>query len=354
MNELNQVLLSDCIYHNKIIQTVVITAILAYMVLITVRYFRHVYKDNSEKREPLVNNGVCAYDKTDSVILISLQAISILAIFIVSMMSKNAWLVSLWGLPTVLRGVVNFFSGLNSSYQHVSSKVSHFTIQGKTSVMIIALYLYSVPYFADRFLGTTIIHNDAVILIILISCSTALCFSALSMFGLLIGEIAEAFYSISNWKKLYDFGLNCHLLQEKTAMPIWKKSRLKFSQLSMSVRVPLYILTYILCLAVNTVLAVLFVVQWIIQLAILAVSYILRFVEFLIHRIYFISDSGFIWLSVRLAIIFAFISTEARIVSAQMVRDNSRTIFEYISEVLLIPLILTEISNIRITINKGN
>lgn len=328
MDELNTVRISDCIFHNKIIQTVIAIAILIYMVLIIVRYFQHVIRDNSEEKEPLENNGLCADEKVDIWILISLQAISILAIYAVSIISKNAWLIILCGLPTLLRGAVNFFSGLNSGYQYISRKERHLTIQGKASVMIIALYAFSIPYLADGYFGKMILSNDIVILIILVACSTALCFSALSIFGLLIGETAEAVCNISIWKKIYDFGLNCKLLQEQTAMPIWKKARSKLSRLPIPVRVPLYILTYILCLVVNIALAILFMAQWIIQLTILAVGYILRFAEFLIQKIYLISDSEFIWLSVRLSIIFSFIFTEAKLVSAQMVGENSRTIFE--------------------------
>ena len=354
MEKLNRVQLSDCIIHNKLVETAIATAIIVYLILIIVRYFRSIPNDNSEESAQHENNDAEDDDRINNGVLISLQAISILVIYLASIISKNVLLVIFCGLPTLLRGVVNFFSGLNSSYEYVSKKENHLTVKGKASIIIVALYLFSVPFITEGYIGETGISKDFVVLLLVFVFSAALCFPTISVIGLLIGEIADYFCNVSIWEKIYQFGLNCKYLRELNALPIWKKARLRLSNLPVLARVPLYFLTYILCLAINIVLAILFMAQCIIQLTIVVGSYLIRFVEFIIKKINLISDSAFIWVSIRISFIFSLILTEVKIVNSKMVSSRSQTIFEYISEALLIPLILTEALNVRTHFQERN
>ena len=76
-------------------------------------------------------------------------------------------------------------------------------------------------------------------------------------------------------------------------------------------------------------------------------AYIVRFIEFVFREINKCSDTGFISFLIRMSIVISFVLTEMIIIRSELVADESVRAYEYISQAVLIPIIVSDAIRIK-------
>lgn len=334
--------IEELLFNNQMVNRSFSIVLIIYMVVIFAEAIIWIKKaDGSQDIAQHENKPSLSFD------LISLQALSVIIVYLITYIVKIRWLWTLVILSIILKSIFGFFESANKVYISVEKDEKHLSLQAKASLFVVAIYCFSFSAILPQSIRQITIDKDIYIILVKVMASFITLFAMICVTGLLIGELAYIIHGKKKWERIHKYGIQNKTFQEITIVPIWNKVKEISSKFIIYIRIPFIMLSYGFCLLINIAFTVIYLGQEVLQLGVLISAYICRFFEFLADKVYKISDSQYIWATIRLSIILSLILTESTLMQSNQIQNKSKEVFDYVSGAVLIPLIISEILSIK-------
>lgn len=261
-------------------------------------------------------------------------------------------------LSLIIKNIHIFLMHINHFYKKMVER-DRFSFQTKISLLVIcSIFLFYPLILNFMFSGTFIIENDFLKVIFIIFYFSLKFFGIFTILGILIGDFSRYILFIiyrdnmvnSLNKKLWDIrllsGFNYH-----------KKLIEKMNQFNNTFHIPflllIYICEYIMLIQVYFFTMMLYMIIDIVDIITKTLRYLAYFILLLLRNLSRISDKKFIVTCIWLSIIFGISVTEIMIINEKVVSASFRMIYEFFSQTILIPLLISGLLTIKNFIVKS-
>ena len=332
-----QMKLGDFFNYNPII---LLVTLIAFFIL---TFLLPVFISNINQQETIndIQNDLVV-PKKKKLTTIILQIISMIIILTGILFLNREIYLLLFIIPFLLEKLIELFKGIQQLHGYLNQDNNKFTPQGKACVTAVAIFPLLLSNLVPQEIKQIEIKSDIMIVFLMIVGYLLLWGSIIWIFGIFIGEVARILHKRKHWREIYCW-TKLKGFQSVDAEIIWEKGYHRLINLHKGSRFFLIPIFYILCLIPNIVCMLILLIQRLIIVVIIVLAYLVRFLEYLFDWIAECSDQRFIKISIKIALVVALLSTEFRLVMGELVRPEIQSMYDYISGVILIPFILSEI-----------
>lgn len=271
-----------------------------------------------------------------------LSIISMIVIFLGIICLNRKICLLLFTLPFILEKLSELFEGIYQLNRYLKQDTDTLTPAGKACVTVVALIPLLLSNFIPQEIKQIEISSHIAIVLLMILRYALLWESVLLLLGILIGEMARVLHKRKYWREIISW-TKLKGFQSINSGRIWEMGYQRLINLHFGFRFVLIPIFYILCLIPSIICMFIFSIQRLIISAIIVLAYLVRFLEFIFEWLAECSDRRFIILSIKIALVAALLFTEYRIVIEDLVKPEIQSMYDYISSVILIPYILSEI-----------
>lgn len=339
--------LRDFFVYNPLLNIIICTLIIVLVFLLPIKELFCDNKLDENDNQNSDDNPTQKEKKNVIEIIVNLiPAFCIAIIFIIAYHFRIRLLIALFALPLFLERINELCENAEMTHRNVLNRIEDLSVQGRASIVACSGLVYLIPQVLPSNLQDIVIDGDINIIVVMILSYWVLFFSLFCLVGFFIGEIARKIENKERWKvlrnlsrKIYTHNLSIQEIIRSMLESIRNKR--------VPARALLYVAIFALCFIVFSIYSIVFMFRWVLSLIIMILSYCIRMLEYCLNKVRGFSDSRFISLSVRMAVIGAIITTEIKLLNNNMVSASSLTAFEYLSQAVLIPIIISEALSIR-------
>ena len=320
-----------------------------YFVIVLGRSFYLLKTQGLSKSE---NESQFNTSQSDLRLVVALHGLSFIAIF------SLAYVFKVWILAIII-SVLHFARiGMSAAEsirlvcQQSKKEQIHFPIIGRVTMFIISMYFFGLSCILADYAERLSLQGDICIILLMVVINGVQGYSLISVIGLLISEIAIIFHCSQLWKRVDYFKNNTILLRELSILPIWNKMTEKVTCKRRIYRIIAYTICFISAFIMDFCFTMIFLMQYFFEACLSIISSIIQVLSFCLEEFYVVSDKRYIQLFIRLSIIFALVATECKLLYVTSLHEQSRQLYEYVSGVVLIPLVLTQLTSIKNKVEK--
>ena len=285
-------------------------------------------------------------------LVMALHGLSIIAIYSLADVFKVGLLALIIGVLNYARVGMSLTESIRLIHQQSQKEQIHFPIMGRATVFVVSIYFFVLSCRLPDYVGRLGLQGDIFIISLMVGVNGMQAYSLISVIGLLISEFAIIFHGNHVWKKVDCFKKDTVLLRELNILPIWDKMTEKVTCKKRIYRMIAYTICFCIAFIADFCFTIIFLVQWFFEACLSVVSGIMQVVCFCLEEFYAVSDSRYIQLFIRLSIIFAFVATEYKLLYVVLLPEHSKQLYEYVSGVVLIPLVLAQLTSIKNKLEK--
>lgn len=319
------------------------------------KYIKTINVDRSENFENITQTNNYIYL---SKLEISLFLINFLIyIFLIIYFKFKIIFLFLW-LSLIIKNIHIFLIHFNQFYKKLVER-DRFSFQTKISLLVICSVFLFYPLILNFiFSGTFIIEDDFLKVVFIIFCFSLKFFGIFSILGIVIGDFSR--YILSTIYRDNAVNLLNKILGNIRILSGFKcRKRLieKMNQINNTVHIPflllIFICEYIMLIPVYFFKMMLCMIIDIVDIISGILRYLRNFILLLLMNLSRISDKKFIATCMWLSIILGISVTEIIIISEKVVSASFRMIYEFFSQTILIPLLISGLLTIKNFIVKS-
>lgn len=337
--------LFDC---SKPLMGVTIILIISYFVIIIYEVVS-ISKSSSE-----VSSNVDDSDTINiNIIEATLLLIGTVIVCILAIYTKLAIIIALSSIGPILQNTINMFHGIDSMHTYIENNVYKYSINKQFNVLLVSLCMFCIPSAISEYFADYLLNRDWEIIIVTAIFACSISYSIVTLLVFIIDELSNLFHFVNISCKLLDIKSKSVLFRKISILSLWNVLVKNIKSNCKIIRVLRYMISYTICIIVSVAIVSISFIQNFMRYCLIILWYNFRFIEYLLSKIYHISDSKLLWTSIRWSIILGLVFSEIMLVNSHAISSNSQIIFEFISETVLIPMVINEISKAETLFSTG-